>query len=192
MRRAVRRPLPRDDRAEQLVGVQAALHQSSGPALAHERHARARGVVAVRRRRRSRSREVRSSCASRPRRSSRTGRPGSARSVRARRPRSPRERGLSHGCATAVGIGSSCSHRSRMLFVLARSGRSLHDFAGAPIGTGDAAPGPVSGRERRVRRIASRSPTRVAGRQAGSARAELRGSARRAAQPHAKPARAAR
>ena len=106
--------LARDDRAEQLVGVQAALHQQLGLALrapARPPWPPTRGCAARRRSRvspRSMPLRLRRSPGSSP-----PGRRGSARSGPSRAASiAPASAVSSHGCATAVGTGSRLRQRS--------------------------------------------------------------------------------
>ena len=105
--------LLRHDRAQQLVGVQAALHQQLGLAGADQRH-RLRGRrMAVRGVDDPALAEVDAVLGARAPRSWPPGRRGSARSVPcAPASTAPASAECSHGCATAVGTASRLRHRS--------------------------------------------------------------------------------
>ena len=117
-----------DDRAQQLVGVQAALHQQLGLALAHQRDRPRRRGVAVRRvdDRASIPRSIPvcfGDLAILRAGPTRIGRDQSVRGrLRSRRP-APIS---SHGCATAVAIGSRLPASRQQLFVFSGSGFMSH------------------------------------------------------------------
>ena len=95
---------PRDDRAQQLVGVQAALHQQLGLALAHQLHGLGGRRMAVRRIDDPRLAEIDAAVLRDLLRSWRPGRQNRRDQSLLRRPRcAPASADSSQGCATAVG-----------------------------------------------------------------------------------------
>ena len=123
-----------DHRGHQLVGVQAALHQGLGLALAHQLHRRRGGRLAVGRIDDLDAGQI-DACSSaatarmRSRGPTRIGaiRPSLAASI------APSSEDASQGCATAVGVGGidlQCVDQPLVLFVLSQS---CHSFCLAPV-----------------------------------------------------------